>query len=382
MSRDVQQRIADAIVHHGPISFAEFMELALYGPGGFYDVPPVGPEPESHFVTSPHVHPVFGELLADAIRSLWEQLGRPVPLRVVEVGAGDGTLARQLLGRLDEVEPNYVAVERSAGARAALSSAPIRVVETLEELGPLRDAVVVANELLDTLPFRRVRMRRDGPVEVRVELDGEGRPTETEVPWAELSSSVPNGLQLGREGSVPEGALEFIDSLGSALEHGYALLIDYGAAGRPGTYGADDPSPPVNDGGEVHGYRAHRLIEDVLADPGSADITAGVDFRALAARAMQRGLRVDGLPTQREALVALGFGSWIRSELARQGELLSGGAGLDAVRAWSGRSRATLLADPSGLGRLRWLMVGTSGTSPQAWLHRLGPDHDTDPPPG
>src|SRR5438105_15781162 len=92
--------IRRAIEERGPISFAEFMELALYGPGGFYEDPPIGEH--GHFVTSPHVHPVFGVLLGRCLRSLWEALDRPVPFGVVELGAGDGTLARQLLPALGD----------------------------------------------------------------------------------------------------------------------------------------------------------------------------------------------------------------------------------------------------------------------------------------
>ena len=93
---DLRARVVSAIEDHGPISFAEYMEIALYARGGFYDAPPVGTA--GHFVTSPHIHPLFGELLARGLRGLWERLGRPDPFRVVEAGAGDGTLARPPAG--------------------------------------------------------------------------------------------------------------------------------------------------------------------------------------------------------------------------------------------------------------------------------------------
>src|SRR5439155_17994658 len=79
----VRDRIRDAIDDHGPISFAEFMELALYSPGGFYDRPPVGEG--GHFVTSPHVDPAFAACLAAAIRKAWDTLDRPDPFTLVEV---------------------------------------------------------------------------------------------------------------------------------------------------------------------------------------------------------------------------------------------------------------------------------------------------------
>ena len=94
MSEQVAEVIRDAIRDHGPITFAEFMQHALYGPGGFYEDPPVGTHGD--FVTSPHVHPVFGALVGTAVADLSACLGDPEPVRIAEVGAGDGTLAMQV----------------------------------------------------------------------------------------------------------------------------------------------------------------------------------------------------------------------------------------------------------------------------------------------
>ncbi|MGE5227634.1 MAG: SAM-dependent methyltransferase, partial [Planctomycetaceae bacterium] len=140
----------------GPISFAEFMEVALYGPDGFYADPPVGVG--GHFVTSPHVHPIFAELLASAIASSWSEMGEAGKPRVIEVGAGDGTLAAQLAPHVGA----YVAVERSAAGRQALAERGIEAVEDLADLSDGGTAVIVANELLDNLPFDRVRAHADG----------------------------------------------------------------------------------------------------------------------------------------------------------------------------------------------------------------------------
>ena len=342
MSQDVVARIRAAIEDHGPISFAEFMEHALYGPGGFYERPPVGAE--GHFVTSPHVHPMFGELMARELRSMWGALGRPEPFTVVEVGTGDGTLARQLLEHLGDLSVDYVAVERSPGARDRLAELPVRVVAELE--ADIDGGALLANELLDNLPFHRIRRSAQGTMEVRVGLRGE-RLVEVEVPSDPALAELSPTLELGEEAAVSVEALRFVDALSDRLRKGYALLIDYGRVDGPG--------------GEVHGYRGQRVVADVLADPGSADITAGVDFSALARRASERGLQVFGPLTQRESLVALGFEGWIRNELARQGELLRSGAGRQAVRVWEGRNRATLLTDAAGLGRLLWTTLATPG---------------------
>ena len=97
MSTDPSEAIRQRIRTDGPITFATYMELALYGPGGYYEEPPVGADGD--FVTSPHVHPAFGMFVARALKTLADDLGSPEPLRVTEVGAGDGTLAGQILTR-------------------------------------------------------------------------------------------------------------------------------------------------------------------------------------------------------------------------------------------------------------------------------------------
>jgi SAM-dependent MidA family methyltransferase len=327
----------------GPITFARFMEIALYGPGGFYETPPVGPSRD--FVTSPHVHPVFGRLLARAVRELWEGLGRPQPLRMTEVGAGDGTLARSVLSHTDGVPVRYAAVDRSAGAQWALAA--IEGVEVEDRVRRPTD-LVLANELLDNLPFRILR----GGREARIGTDGE-RLVEVLVPAdAEMAPFATHGEAR----VVPVGALAFVDEVAAALQRGYALLIDYGAIGSTG--------------GPVHGYRDHRVVEDLLAEPGTADITSGVDFELISSHAGRRGLRAFPSVTQRGALLALGLEDWLEEELRWQRMQLDEGDGRLAVATWSGRSRASLLVDPGALGRFRWLLLATEGLDPPPWLLR------------
>jgi SAM-dependent MidA family methyltransferase len=333
----------------GPITFATFMELALYGTGGFYADPPVGADGD--FVTSPHVHPAFGMFLARALAELTDELGSPSPLRVTEVGGGDGTLARQILA---ELGASYTAVEVSAGARAALRE--IEGIEITERLTAPAD-VVLAHELLDNLPFRLVREGR----EVLIGLDG-GKLVEHRVALDDDLAGLLTGIDATGDLVVPVGILGFIDELARVLARGYALLIDYG---------------DESGGGAPHGYREHRIVEDLLAAPGAADITAGVDLGWVARHAEHRGLRAFPSVRQSDALLALGFEPWLREELARQQEQLAGGRGLEAVRTWSGRSRASLLVDPGALGRMRWLLLATPELPEPAWLRRAQ-DRKTD----
>ncbi len=342
--------IRTEIAAHGSIGFDRFMELALYGPGGFYERPPIGTDADSAFATSPHVHEVFATLLATGLREMHRLLGSPEPFHVVEVGAGDGTLADGLAVGLEDLPVRITAVERSPGARATLADRGFHVEEEL----PHVDGVVVANELLDNLPFRLARGTGDDVREVRVAIADDRFTTELGALDPALRELVGSTPAADEEVAIPTGALAFVEELAARLERGFAILIDYGVPAGSRTGSA----------GPVHGYRGHRLVEDVLDAPGSSDVTAGVDLRAVADRAEQRGLRVLGTPTQRAALVALGFEAWSRRRLADQGELLNRGDGLEAVRTWSGRSRAGLLVDPSALGRLRWLVLAADGDGP------------------
>jgi NADH dehydrogenase [ubiquinone] 1 alpha subcomplex assembly factor 7 len=342
------ETIRAAIAADGPIRFDRFMDLALYGPGGYYERRPVGPQGD--FVTSPHVHPVFAELLARALRELWTHLDRPEPFRLVEIGAGDGTLARQLREHLGDIPTRYAVIERSERALRELRD--LAAVEVAPRM-PADPHVVLGHELLDNLPFRLVR----GGSEILVGVE-KGRFVEVRAPLDDaVAGAHPGGED--EERTVPTGAVALIDELARVLVHGYALFVDYG-----GDHGA---------GGPVHGYRGHRVVEDVLARPGTADITAGVDFGALAAAAEQRGLQVFSGVTQSRALLALGFEEWMRAELAAQGVLLNDGQGMEAVRRWAGRSRASILVAPDQLGRLRWFGLAAPGLPRPSFLADADP---------
>lgn len=356
VSEQVSALVRAAIEDHGPIGFDEYIRLALYGPGGFFETPPVGSD--GHFVTGPHVHPfVFSHCVREALLDAWLALGEPDPFPIVELGAGDGTLAEALMtafGELPMPVPAYTAVEISAGARTALAARGLVVVEHLDELAPV-EGVVFANELLDNLPFLAVRGSAEGVHEVRVGLD-DGSLVEVEVPWSrELE---PPSVRPGEDSTLPVGAFAMLESLSARLARGYVLLIDYGGPGEQA--------------GGVHGYRAHREVADVLSDPGGTDITAGIDVAAVAAHAESLGFQAFEPVRQADALAALGHERWARSMVEQQGELQRAGRGSEAVGVWQTRTRAGLLADPAGLGRFWWMVLATEGLPPPGWLQRIG----------
>jgi len=354
VSEEVAERVRAAIADHGPIGFDEYMDHALYGPGGFFESPPVGAR--GHFVTSPHVHPfVFAHCVRDALLDAWFALGEPDPFPIAELGAGDGTLAGALARAFEELpapRPAYTGVEISEGARGALAASGYATASAVAELEPFQ-GVAFANELLDNLPFLVARGASDGPVEIRVGVDGSSL-VEVEVPWAHVPA--PPRLDPGETTAVPIGAFAMLDDLVRVLRRGYVLAIDYGTPG-----GAT---------GGVRGFREHRPVADVLSDPGGTDVTAGVDLSMVAAHARSLGLRAFEPVTQAAALAALGHDRWERTMREMQAMLQERGRGSQAVRVWEARSRASLLADPSGFGRFWWLALATDGLPEPEWLRR------------
>jgi SAM-dependent MidA family methyltransferase len=352
---DLGARLHRRIEHAGPISFAEFMEAALYDPvGGFFEGTAVGAEAD--FVTSPHVSPLFGTLLSRLTEDVRMLLGDPDPLAVVEVGAGDGTLGRHLASGLAEGGGRLTLVERTERQRASLAElagsfpVPARVVSSLAELGPGSvTGCVLANELLDNLPFHRVRNGAQGPAELCVGLVDDELALVEAPPTTPETAAAANALAPGTEAIVPAGTYQFLAEVADVLERGYVVLIDYATAAGEA---------------EVHGYRMHRPVADVLARPGTTDVTAGVDFDDVARFAETRGLRSWGCVTQRDLLLALGYREEMDLLLARQGELLNEGRGTEAARVFSERSRAGLLVDAGGLGGFRALCLGKGVSSP------------------
>jgi NADH dehydrogenase [ubiquinone] 1 alpha subcomplex assembly factor 7 len=352
----LRDRLVRRIRASGPIDFAAFMDLALYDPEeGFYATPPVGED--GHFVTSPHVSPAFGDLLARQVAESWEALGRPRPFDLVEVGAGDGTLAVQIMAAVRTVPDlagalRYTAVERTPGARAALEASGLTAKASLGDVKPVT-GIVLANEVLDNLPFHRLR-ELDGSIgEVFVGLDGE-RLVEVEGdPTRETIELLDGPLRPGEERPVSPAASAMVRDLASVLDRGYAFLFDYGFGGEV---------PP----GPVHAYRDHRVLAEVLEEPGSRDVTAAVDLDSVAAEASRSRLQVWGPLPQREALLGLGYRLWASGVRTRQAEAEARGDWREANRLYAARSRASILVDPAKLGGLQLVALGTEGLPPPA----------------
>ncbi len=379
------EAIAEVIRRDGPISFARFQELALYAPdGGFFTSGGGAGRAGRDFVTSPETGQLFGMLLARHLDHVWSDLGRPDPFLVVEVGAGRGKLAADLLRATPECTPalRYVLVERSDALRARMrdlltlepadealgpfvhgedpddASEPVAgtgpIVTVLAELPTITfPGVVLANELLDNLPVRIVERGPSGWQEVLVTLgEGEGASAglvETLVPAAPALAAEADvvaagvAVPLGARLPVPEVLAEWLDVVAGALRRGELLVLDYVAPAA---------ELVARDGGWLRTYRAHERGDDAYASPGTQDITADVPLEHLLHTAARAGLEPVLDVPQAEFLVGLGM-----DELVEEGrDIWRERAHLGDLEAIAGRSRvaeAAALSDPVGLGAHR-----------------------------
>jgi NADH dehydrogenase [ubiquinone] 1 alpha subcomplex assembly factor 7 len=299
----LRERLADQIRQHGPMTVAQYMTACLHDPAdGYYATrPALGAEGD--FITAPLVSQMFGELLGLWLVESWERLGRPAPVRLVEMGPGDGTLMADLL-RAARLSPAFlqaadlwlVEVSEPLRARQAerLAAAPLapRWAGSLDVVPGDAPLLLVANELLDCLPARQYVRTPQGWAERLVGLDAEGRLAfglAKSLAGVALPAAAPGAIF---EHSPAQEALGEMLGARLARDGGAALLIDYGR---------DAPGP----GDTLQALRQHRKV-DPLACPGEADLTVHADFPAVLAAGRRAGA-AGALRSQRALLLALGL---------------------------------------------------------------------------
>lgn len=315
-------RIADEIRAAGPMTFARFMELALYDPAaGYYTgaaTRATGPGRHADFLTAPEGHPIFGWTLGRHIDSVWETLDRPPRFVVREHGAGAGALAAGILDGLRRSGSDLLdAISYQAGdvAPARLDALAVRLATAgLDRLLAPPDAVpapgvVLANELLDALPVHRVEGGPNGSLLERfvtVVGSDDGTLFETVLGPAstpELATRLAaEGIELlpGQPAEVCLVLDSWVAGAASPLERGEMLLIDYG-------YPAAELYT-VARGSTLRAYHRHRVHADALVAIGRQDLTAHVDLTAVERAALVAGLRPLGRTTQGQFLADLGVG--------------------------------------------------------------------------
>jgi SAM-dependent MidA family methyltransferase len=304
----IRERISEG---GGAISFAEYMHYALYATGlGYYAAGSTRFGEAGDFVTAPEVSPLFGKVLARQCAGVMVGLDSP---SVLEIGAGSGRLAVDILQKLDELDAlpdRYSILEVSADLRERQAELIREAVPTLAErvdwLDDLPDShsgVIIANEVLDALPVERFSIESGRVYQHCVVLEGDRLVIRTQVAPELLADAVAAiESDLGRE--FPEGYVSevclaapgWITDVAASLRDGIMFLFDYGLSRRE--YYAPDRS-----GGWLRCHFRHHAHNDPLVLPGIQDITAWVDFTGIAAAAVEAGLQVAGFASQAQFLL-------------------------------------------------------------------------------
>ena len=297
--------LARRIAMDGPLTVAEFMTACLHDPRhGYYATrPSLGAHGD--FITAPLVSQMFGELVGAWMAEIWRQMGSPAPVRLVELGPGDGTLMEDALRVLRHVPALIEAadlwlVEPSRPLRKAqaqrLAAARPRFADSLAQVPPGAPLILVANEVFDCLPARQFVRTQNGWAERRVGLDEGGALVfGLAPPPCGAADELPADAPLGAvaERSPAQGALAAEIGARVGEDGGAALIIDYGRA-RPG-----------------HGDTLQALARHAKVDPlsaaGAADLTVHVDFPALAAAGTAQGAAATPIVSQRAFLLSLGL---------------------------------------------------------------------------
>ena len=334
LSSAVDREIRGLIQKNGRITFAQFMQVCLYSPsGGFYSSR--GNRISSHFGTSPTSHPVFGALIARQLEQMWHLLGDPPVFHVIEVGSGDGALARSIVDACWRIAPRlaqvlyYVATDYqpcwlqspdhtsgwdfgTEGLREPKKEDTILGIQRVKAEGsrPFQNVVgcILCNELIDNFPVHRFAIQDGRVKEVFVTSEGRNLTEVLDEPstpriekrLASLELSLPEGYR----GEVNLAMEDWTGQLASALDRGFVLTIDYGQL-------APDLYSPQNSQGTLVCYNRHVVSSNPYQDIGQQDITAQVDFTSLMRLGDRHGLTTVGYALQSQFLTNLGFSSFL-----------------------------------------------------------------------
>lgn len=330
------------------IRFDEYVNRALYGePGGFFADGGGAGRAGADFLTSPEVGPLFGAVVANYLDERWSDLGEPAEFHVIEAAAGRGALAIAVRA----AEPRcgaalrYHLVERSPALRARhgdhLDVDGVRFSSAADlPTDPVEHGVLIANELLDNIPFRLLQRAHGGWDEVWVDADDDGSLFEELMPvdadTGERATALASGAEAGARIPLQDEALAWVRMALRTVHRGALLTIDYGDVTSALA------ARPVSEW--LRTYRSHGRGDGPLEYPGTQDITCDVAWDQMSAAGAHA-------PRVRQA-------EWLRryglDELVAQGEATwAEHAHAPDLAAFAGRSRAVeaeAIADPAGLG--------------------------------
>ncbi len=355
----IARRIDESPQHR--ITFAEYMELVLYHPQhGYYATNAVNIGAQGDYFTSPHLGADFGELLAEQFVQMWEILERPNLFTLVEMGAGQGILAADILKYLRQYPEffetiNYIIVEKSTALRKEqqqrLQGLPISWC-SLEEIPTASiTGCCFSNELVDALPVHQFTLHEGQMWEIYVTTSSAHLTSFVEVTGEPSTPRLAKyfdlvGINLAQSvyqdmyrSEVNLAALDWLSTVADRLQRGYLLTIDYG-------YPASRYYSPARSQGTLQCYYRHRYHDNPYINIGRQDITAHIDFTALENWGALCGLHRVGFTQQGLFLMALGLGDRIAALSTDSQELVLEGLGSLLRR----REALHQLINPMGLG--------------------------------
>lgn len=364
------------------ITFADYMTSVLYHPQhGYYASNAERISESGDFLTSPHLADDFGEMLAIQLYQIWQILGEPQLFSIVEMGAGQGLLAAQILDYASRVYPDffqstdYVIIETApamiVAQQSKLIDLPVRWCEWTEISDRSIVGCFLSNELIDAFGVHQVVVVEDKLKEVYVTIGDKERVFNETID--ELSTAKLNEYwQLNQinllSGKYPDGyrtevnlaALEWLEQVFKKLQRGYIISIDYG-------YTADRYYNPMRTQGTLQCYYQHAHHHDPYINIGNQDLTAHVDFTALKNQGELLGLQTVGFIQQGMFLMALGLGERIATISSSGGDIQS------LLRR---RQNLHQLIDPMGLGKFGVLIQsqGLIAKEQQISLNGLSPN--------
>ncbi len=371
---DAEQEIRRRIAEQGRITFAEFMELALFWPKGGYYTSPDNIGSEGDFYTAPGAHPALGALLCVQAYQVWQLLGCPKAFWVLEMGAGQGLLCHDIMAySLHLYRPfrdalRYICLDR-VPSRGIEEELPLEARSKVERLVsaniPMKGLTgfLLSNELLDSFPVHRVVPQDGGLKEIYVCLDEDGQLVEVagfpstpalEERLKSLDISLPDGFHAEINLDVDP----WIREVSSSLEKVVLLTIDYGHSAR-------ELYSDQRRRGTLTCFYKHTQTNDPYRHVGKQDITSQVDFTSLMDTGKRIGMDTLGFATQRAFLNNLGLGRFmadLRTSGLKQQEMEANRMGmLDISR-------------PGGMGDFKVLAQGKGVGSPSVWGFQPSPD--------
>jgi len=321
----LHHEIARLIKAAGPMPVWRYMQLCLTHPRyGYYIAhDPLGRQGD--FITAPEVSQMFGELIGLWAASVWREMGSPASLQLIELGPGRGTMMADALRALRVLPPLYQALSihlveinpvlRDKQQEALIGVRNVHWHNSLDEV-PRGPSIILANEYVDVLPIHQMVKRDDGWHERTIEIDGDGKLSYgyAPEPAPRFDVLLPPLVRAAPIGAIFEWRPDTeIMSLATRLceDGGAALLIDYGHI--------------RSDAGDTFQAIAHHSFADPLQNAGEADVTAHVDFEALARAAQDVGAQTHGPVTQGEFLQRLGIEARAQTLMAKATEQVAEG---------------------------------------------------------